>query len=201
MTFDDTHATTVIVDLDGPTAEYMEGLQRYLRSINHRSGFLPCPTDYNLHNPVDGWFESREEFLEHHGTAVSQGLYANLSVVPGAIGTLNALRDQGFTIAIVTHRLLTGQDDIEKASTIEFLEKNKIPHDSIEFTDDKGAVPGAFAVDDAPSMLHKLHDAGKHVMVWDTAYNQHVTIGQRVNTWSHVYQAISALNAARNSAA
>lgn len=86
-----------------------------------------------------------------------------LEPVPGAVETLNALREEGWVIIIVTARKAHIHRRLE-ADTREWLARHNIPHDAVLFSWDKAdalARTGAsiaFAVDDSPK--HALDLAG-----------------------------------------
>lgn len=174
------------LDLDGVVAGFKEG---YRWEVMEQTGLpahcFPEPTDFSFRK--SGWFEKDEEFTASFLTAVENGLYSKLPLIEGSKQALDSLADAGVEIVVVTQRWFPGMNlqQVED-ETGSWITQHELPVSDIHFLNDKSTVPGGadVFVDDAPHHITALHQAGCEVLVYDQLYNQQVTVGRRVGSWS-----------------
>lgn len=175
--------TVLGVDLDEVVFRYIEGL----RQVLHTSGVVPPsgePKSYNMSEA--GWFTSREEFCKAHGEAVEDGLYLKLDLIEGASEKLWDLSDSGYQITIITSRFVNpGQHQKVVSQTVEALEKSRIPYSNISFLDNKVLQFADAYIDDSPTNLQGLSEAGRLVIRKEMAYNLD-SPGIRATSWSEI---------------
>lgn len=132
----------------------------------------------------------------------SDGRFRELPPVEGAPEALRLLKHHGFTIVIVTARPQWQYKRLY-ADTLDWLEREQVPHDHILFGKDKvelvhehlsPAWPTAF-IDDHELNAKSLAKAGIKVMLFDRPHNQGVSIDsdfvRRVTTWTEIVQILT----------
>jgi len=191
------------LDLDGTTGDYAGTL---LRAMAKQAG-LTTPADIDAYLATKGepsdyemtsWFPTREAFVTTHTAAVDDGLYLNIPVFPGASEKLWALSDEGHDIHIVTSRFVGHRRNNRVVHhTAEWLDKNDIPYRSIHFVKDKFLLKCDVFVDDAPTNIEKLREAGFEVIIYDAPYNRDIP-GRRAHNWNEVYAHIKEIEALRS---
>lgn len=173
------------VDLDEVVFQYLEGL----RSALSLKGVVPPsgePTSYSMSEA--GWFPTHEAFCKAHGEAVEEGLYTKLELVPGAREALWKLSDAGYQLNIITSRFVNpGQHRLVVAQTVEALEASRIPYSNISFLSHKVLQHADAYIDDSPSNLTALSEAGRFVIKKTMAYNQS-SPGLPASSWSEVLE-------------
>lgn len=171
------------LDLDEVSVGYMSGLRTAAAAaLNVDPESLIEPFSYSLYE--SGWFESEDQFREIHGQAVEDGLYAKLEMLEGASEALWDLSNAGFHIHVITSRFVNhGQNARVLADTANSLDRLRIPYRDISFIKDKRRVLADIYIDDSPSNIKLLREAGRHVLTFDTLYNRSIT-GPRAYNWT-----------------
>lgn len=171
------------VDLDECVFKYIEGLREFMQV----GGVVPPsgePSSYNMAEA--GWFASREAFCKAHGEAVEEGLYTRLSLIEGARDTLWDLSDSGYQINIITSRFVNpGQHQKVVSQTVQALEENRIPYSNLSFLDNKVLQHADAYIDDSPSNVAALVEAGRFVIRKEMAYNVS-SPGVSATSWSEI---------------
>lgn len=183
------------VDLDGCVADYFTALRaEILVSYPNRRPHSP-PTTYDFSNDPSWGFETREDFLEVHNKAVVDGMFLRMAPIIGASDALWSLSDQGVHIRILTHRFHANQMHAKVVSdTVTWLDRCKIPYRSFCVAADKTSVDGNIYIEDSPSNIQALQNAGKQVIVFNQPYNQDAVInaqGWRAKEWIDVEAMVS----------
>lgn len=171
------------LDLDGVCADYTDGFRRFwARHRGIEPNELATPPSYSLVSA--GWgFNTTEDYLRHHRTAVNEGLYQNLPVITGAPEAAQAIAKAGAHIRIVTHRLIFGGSHEKIVSdTAKWLDQAQIPYMSLCFTGLKDSVGAHVYIDDSPSNVQALRAMNFETFVFSQPYNRQVT-GPRINDW------------------
>jgi 5'-nucleotidase len=175
---------TIGLDLDGVSAHYYRGISADIHQM------LGTPLDqmakipyYSLYK--SGWgFTSEEHFREIHGKAVDTGLYERLDPFEGVSEALWRLSDDGFEIHVITSRFVNhGQNAKVVAQTVAWLDEHNIPFRDISFTRDKRRIMADIYIDDSPSNIVSLREAGRHVLTFDAEYNRDID-GPRAANWA-----------------
>ena len=199
--FREVHGRSPVVgiDLDGTTADMVAGLRVRMsakRGVpDHESDeAFPQPDDYAMWLGENAWFESKADFLDHFGDAERSGLYRELPIYGGAALTLDDLVAHGCELIAVTARSAE-----HNADTQTWIESMALPlHSIINSGFTKHTVEGVDVfLDDAPSVVNGLIDAGRKVVVFDQDYNGEIPVGdlsQKVPSWgTPVLGAVAAL--------
>jgi 5'(3')-deoxyribonucleotidase len=174
---------SLAVDLDGITFDYTAGLRKFLKEEYGREG-LHDPQFYSY--VESGWFKDLEDFKKIHGEAVENGLYANMSLIPGSAQTLRELSENGYAIHILTSRFVNpGQHQKVVSDTSAALDKNNIPYYSISFLNDKTRFRADSYIDDSPFNITELEKINAHVLTFSQDYNKGVG-KERVSTWKEI---------------
>lgn len=183
----------LLLDLDGTT------LRNVGRDVIARIFNLPLPT-----SNANGWLSSG--ILEERGITTEmfwsawqeneEEIYGRATPLPGALETLQALKEGGAHIAVVTARRTSAE-----GVTLEWLHRHAVPYDAIRFNcDDKLGVAHSLglnmAIDD--DIAHVTNIAqGMPVLLMDTDGRHRETIlpdrVHRIHGWAEVPQAISRL--------
>ena len=182
------------VDLDGVCGDYTAGFRTIVaieRGVDPSS--LPEERSWDFHEwglDTLGGFEAlhRRAVLEHR-------LFRHMPVMAGAADALWRLSDAGVWIRIITHRLYVNWGHaIAVADTVAWLDEHGIPYRDICFLGNKPEVEADCYVDDSPSNLAALRQAGNDVIVYDAPYNRQ-TEGPRAHNWDDVEQLVAGLAA------
>jgi 5'-nucleotidase len=177
------------VDLDGVCADY-EGAFR--TSVAARleldaEGLAP----QTIMDAYSEWGLTFEQFEEAHRTAVTEDrIFRHMEPLPGVSEALWQLSDAGVWIRIITARLLfSGAHEVSAADTAYWLDANRIPYRDLCFISDKPNVGADLYVDDSPSNIVALREAGKTAIVFDQPYNRDLP-GPRAHDWNEVVTAV-----------
>lgn len=145
------------VDLDGPCANFVESLARYLRSRGRAATVESWQQHYCGYR---GWGLTDDEFLGWCHRAADDGeLFTNIDPEPGVVPALERLRDAGHTIHIVTARNF-GSVGASEAATMSWLARHRVPLHSLTFSSDKTVVPTDVFIEDNLGNYDALEGAG-----------------------------------------
>jgi 5'-nucleotidase len=173
------------VDLDGVCADY-EGAFRasVARQFARAPDSLPPQTVMDAYSQ---WGLSFEEFEEAHRRAVlDDNMFRHMAPLPGVSEALWELSDLGVWIRIITHRLIFNwAHETSAADTAAWLDQHKIPYRDLCFIGDKPNVGADLYIDDSPTNIISLRDAGKTAIVFDQPYNRDLP-GPRATSWADV---------------
>lgn len=172
------------VDLDEVVFHYIDFLREYLRSQGLQ---VPDeqPETWSLKDA--GWVPSIDDYFKYHGKAVDEGLYEKLKVIEGARENLWDLSNAGYQLNIITSRfVLPGQHQKVVSQTVKALDANRIPYSNLSFMNNKVLQYADAYIDDSPSNVKNLHDAGRFVICFDMRYNQNVESSARATNWKEV---------------
>lgn len=178
------------LDLDGVVFDYIKAVRQYFsKSLGVDPKSLKDPHKWSF--VESGWpIKDENHFVDLHCGAVAQGMFAQMETLPGASQTLWELSDAGVYIRVVTHRLIRGGMHAASAGdTVQGLERANIPYKDLTFVTYKPDVGADVYIDDAPHNIEQLRAAGKHAIVFDQPYNQHVS-APRARNWDEAYDLI-----------
>lgn len=170
------------LDLDEVSVGYTPGFRKAAsKALGVDPKSLPDPVSYSFYE--SGWVDSEDRFREIHGQAVEDGLYSTLEPLEGASEALWELSDLGFHIHVITSRFVNHRQNARVlADTAVSLDRLNIPYRDISFIKDKRRVLADVYLDDSPSNILSLREAGRNVITFDTLYNRHIP-GARVHNW------------------
>ncbi|GGI07435.1 5' nucleotidase, NT5C type [Egicoccus halophilus] len=173
------------VDLDGVCADY-EGAFRasVVRHFGREPDQLPPQTVMDAYSQ---WGLTFEQFEQAHRKAVLEDrMFRTMDALPGVSEALWRLSDAGVWIRIITHRLLFNwAHESTAADTAFWLDEHRIPYRDLCFIGDKPNVGADLYVDDSPSNVIALREAGKAAIVFDQPYNRDLP-GPRATSWDDV---------------
>ena len=174
------------LDLDGVCGDYLAAMRLV---ASDRAGVppeqLPDPKNWGL----EGWFGDHAGFLSAHREAVHERrIFRSLPVIAGAVDAIRSLAAQGHQVRIVSNRIL---DRVGRSlvigDTLEWLEQNGfVWHDIAFVTGDKSAVAADVNIDDSPSVIRAMVNAGRQVVVFEQPYNTQISHppSLRARTWA-----------------
>ena len=172
------------VDLDGVCGDYTKQFRNtvaYVKQCHPSALTLDVSWDYGEWGIAD-----RDEFLQLHGLAVTNGLFLGMEAMEGVSEALWHLSDNDVWNRIITHRLgLKGSHQLIAGDTLAWLEREDIPYRDLCFLGDKPQVDADVYVEDAPHNVENLKRQGKDVIIFDQPYNRHID-GFRAHNWSEV---------------
>jgi 5'-nucleotidase len=171
------------IDLDGVCANFVARF-RYFLYWHCAIPFaqMPEPVGWEL---ADEWQIEPEAFNRYMTDFIQSGQFAQVPLYPGTVEALQAIRDAGYEIRIIT---LRGDEpdeltrDTARRSTEIWLRRTGLAHDQLIFTGRKEAESFDVLLDDSPGVLRAVEGAGKHGVAMDRPYNQ-AWEGARVNGW------------------
>jgi len=158
-------------DLDGVGYSFVEALRRFARSLGLPVSDSP-PKNWDFF--IDEWGWTMTQFLEVFTTGIDAGvIFREGRPMYGFAAGMRALKAAGATIYIVTDRN-AGTPGVAPASTIAWLDANRIPYDGITFTGKKVVPCRGFDIfiDDGPHNVAALTDAGIRCVVQSASYNR-----------------------------
>lgn len=176
------------VDLDGCVATIFEGYrQSFARQLGVTADVFGPVTDYHLAcwGPhVRDW----SHYLALHDVAVSEGLFATVPPIPGAVDGLRELTAAGVYIRLITHR--TGPDMAQVVSdTAGWLRDHRVPYDGLCFEGWKSDIAADIYLDDAPYQISGYAAAGCEAIVYSHPYNRHLP-GRHARSWADVVDVV-----------
>lgn len=168
------------LDLDGCVYDFVDSFRRWLRRVSPIvNPSLPEPDRWNMH---ECWGMEFDEWMNHFRRGVKRGvIFGSGDPYPGALEALRRLRGAGHTLHIVTDRFLPGAQE----STVRWLERHAIPHDTLTFSADKTIVRCDAFIDDKPAHVRALEFAGVPAALMDQPWNQEADDLFRVQDWAH----------------
>lgn len=171
------------LDLDDTTFEYIKGIKSV---VEMERGTLPEVTTWDF----DSWGLTRDEYEGYHKKLVSSGAVALLKPLPYAVPVIQRLAKK-HRIRFITARFRPKFNHANMLRyTGECLDANEIPYNDICFVSPKSDVHADIYLDDSPTIIKELQDAGKNVVIFDQPYNRELP-GQRVKNWLEFEDIIS----------
>lgn len=158
------------IDLDGVCYDFAASLRRYLWGWHRfEESACPEPTRWEFY---EDWGLSLKDFLRMCHEGVDAGvIFTWGNPFPGVTEALSALRRAGHTLHVVTDRSF-GSNGRSEAATRSWLDRHRLPFDSITFTSDKTVVRADYFIDDKIENYDALHAAGVEVYLFDRPWNQ-----------------------------
>lgn len=176
---------TLLVDIDGVLADYVDGLRRFIESSYDVRLPDGDPMDYGFTD-----WPLPESWSTVHHAAVADGLYARLKPMGGAREAIRRLRGHGWRVVAATSRTepplfhTTGL-------TASWLDYALDRLDGLTFGV-KDLTDGDVLVDDDPRALDAWaarHPQGR-TLLYDHLYNRDDTTHGRVTGWDGVLKTL-----------
>lgn len=173
------------LDLDGVVYDFTESLRYYV--VTHKGLVREKLTDaqcWDFFTHQWGW--TLQEFLSHAAEGVDAGvIFKYGEPLPGSLEGIQALRDSGHTIHVVTDRKF---GNLSKHNTVEWLDQFNIQYESITFAADKTVLDLDVFIDDRDKNYWDLTEVGKRCLLFNQPWNSHVETEDRVNSWDEVVE-------------
>jgi 5'-nucleotidase len=179
------------VDLDGVCADYEAAFRTsVVRRYGLDAASLAPQTTMDAYSE---WGLSFEQFEAAHRAAVTEDrIFRHMDPLPGVSEALWRLSDAGVWIRIITARLLfNGTHESSAADTAYWLDAHDVPYRDLCFISDKPNVGADLYVDDSPTNIVALREAGKVAIVFDQPYNRALP-GPRAHDWDEVVALVEA---------
>jgi 5'(3')-deoxyribonucleotidase len=173
------------VDVDDVLADFQLGFKAVVAAdLGVSIDSLGEPADWDC---LSWGVRDRDHFEElNHRAVVEQHILRTLPPIPGAPAAIRHLHKQGVFIRIITHRLrIPNERALTMIDTAMWFESHDVPFDDFCFSGDKDQILADCYIDDAPHNIERFRDAGKHALIFDQAYNRHLS-GPRVKHWDEV---------------
>lgn len=158
------------IDLDGVCYDFGDSLRHYLWGWCRRDeATMPEPTRWEFY---EDWGLDLKQFLQACHAGVDAGvIFTWGDPFPGVREALSALHSAGHTLHVVTDRSFGSNGNAERA-TRAWLDRYKLPFDSLTFSSDKTIVRADYFIDDKLQNYDELHAAGVEVYLLDQPWNQ-----------------------------
>lgn len=191
--------TLVLLDCDGPLAEFVEGFLDVLEEETGERFGSRVVTEWEITDSP--FFRNLAEELGHDPKELSDavwrrvnriGFCSALRPVVGAKEGVERLRSLDVDVEVVTSPLLTSPTWMTER--VEWLRRHfGFRKDQIHLVAKKHRVPGDFLVDDKPSHVGSWMAATDdspfrgHGLLWHAPYNEDAEfVGTRVTSWGEV---------------
>lgn len=174
------------VDLDGVCADFYEQMRVVAAEWFERPlESLTREVSYGL---KEWGVRDEEEYRKLHRFAITQrNLFRNVPMIPGARRVLWQLSNENYRIRIITHRLYIEYfHELAVRQTIEWLDHNGIPYWDLCFMKAKDEVGADIYIEDSPSNVSRLRNAGHFTICFGNSTNVHIE-EPRVKNWDEVY--------------
>jgi 5'(3')-deoxyribonucleotidase len=158
---------TILCDLDGIVADLLTPwLSRYNADYGDNLTVTDI-TDWDIHNCVKS--ECGEKIYDYIN---EPGFYFNLKPLPGAIDTINSLRNDGHEVVFVTASASAPHTAEEK---LRWIEKHfGMSRRDVFIGHKKHLVKGDVFIDDSPKNLMKYREAWPDALICTIAYPHNV---------------------------
>lgn len=183
----------IAIDLDGVCYNFVDTLRAFVMEKTGRPA-----TDFPAANTwwffIEQWGMTMEEYIDW----ANQGLYENKifwrgEQIQDALWGVSELYRQGYYIKFITARG-GGKPEPTKVcekATYFWLESNGFPYDEVIVSYDKSSYSYDLLIDDSPSNYETCVKDGKHVLVFDQAWNRHLTDAPRAIGWREVIEYVN----------
>jgi FMN phosphatase YigB (HAD superfamily) len=176
------------IDLDGVCYDFTASLRHYL--IEHEDydphqlrsgGVSDHDTTWNFYK--DCWGMTTEEFLAVCERGVDAGVvFGHGEPFEGTVETLEEFRSDGHRLHIITNRSFGTRSH---HNTSEWLERHKVPFDSLVFSTHKTIIRPDVMVDDYPDNQRAFIEAGVPCFLYTRPWNVNANdYGSRVGSWA-----------------
>ena len=175
------------IDLDGCAYDFGASLRKFL--VEHEQFDPVLLGETKVWDFFLEWGLSLGEYLDYYAKGVDAGVVL-LDGPPhdGCKKYLERLREDGHKLNIVTYRTV-GKRAVQ--NTMEWLQREEIPYDSITFSKDKTIIDNHFFIEDNLDNYHALNRAGIHPYLMDRPWNENENVANRVNDWEDFYWRIN----------
>lgn len=180
------------VDLDGVCADFYARMREIAAEWFEKPiAELPTHVSFGLQEWGVG---DRAQYESLHRFAVTQReLFKTCPMIPGARKYLRMLSNEGYRIRVITHRLFIQYfHDRAVLQTMEWLDDHGIPFWDLCFMKDKDQVGADIYIEDSPSNIRQLREAGYLTICFANSTNREVA-EPRADSWERAYELVKEL--------
>lgn len=183
------------VDLDNCLYPFVSVFRQYVhQSTGRPMAELPDETCWDFYSVQ--WGFTTEEFLSMYEAAVDDGpLFFSGTPISGSLEALHHLRSLGHTLHIVTDRRI-GRRWAE--GTVSWLDKWKVPYDSLTFSADKTIVDVDVLIDDRPRNVQAARAVGIAAFLFDYGREDQVGDLHPVRSWAEFTEVVAEMQRNRD---
>lgn len=174
----------IAVDLDGVVYEWQRTYRYMMRE--YRGVELPPVEDFWFYWNAPDQFTTPEDRKWMWSEGVRRGLFRYGHMWKGARIGLEALRDAGYALSIVTHRPEQAVSDTLEWAALYLKDIPLYGFSILSNGEAKTDVPWDILVDDKPENIDDALDAGREGLLFDQPWNRNRETGCRVRGWSGV---------------
>lgn len=177
------------IDVDGVMYDFVDSWLNAPTTIEYMMDKgIPYPDDPAFHT-WDDWERmgfTLQGFLETCVRGVDDGVIFRYGApFDGVVDVIEALRDEGHAIHIITHRTF-GKKSVQ--NTMEWFNEYEIPFDTFTFAEDKTIVGVDLLLDDRDKNYEQSVKEGIPCVLMDRDWNQHVKFAPRVSDWYEFHE-------------
>lgn len=178
--FGEKPGTVVLVDQDGPLADFEQGFLDRWRERHPDEDAIPLEDrrTFYLRDQYPAHLRAWVDEIQH-----APGFYRNLPPTPDSLQAMREMLELGLEVRICTAPLSRYENCV--LEKYEWTERN-LGRDFTKrmiVTKDKTLVKGRFLIDDRPTITGVARPEWEHLL-FDCPYNRHVS-GKRSLTWSN----------------
>jgi 5'(3')-deoxyribonucleotidase len=156
-------------DLDGVLFDFGQSVREYMDSVGLEYGFEGEPPCWNF---FEYWHMTPAEFVQLCNDGADAGFIFRNNVRPNAVEAVQAVKDAGHEIIVITDRSFGTTPKVSEDATREWWAESGFPEfDEIHFSPDKTIVPTDIFVEDKISNFEALWDAGTPCYLVDRPWN------------------------------
>lgn len=159
-------------DLDGVLYDFGNSVRRYLDSIGRPYGFKDDHDEPHTWEFYEYWGMDREEFKQICNAGADAGYIFTGPARPNAAWAVQAVKDAGHTVVIITDRQFGRVPEISHDNTVHWLRSHKIPYDELYFSADKTSAPTDIFIEDKLENYDAITNAGTTCVLIDRPWNQ-----------------------------
>lgn len=180
----------IATDLDGVGYNFVDQFRLFVNQ--HTGKHIREMSPAKQWNFFEDWGFTGAEYNELVCEGLRQGfVFRKGKAIDGFRDAMEYIaKVRGDKIKVITARGFVGLEDIAYEATEKWLDENGIIYDEIILTGDKSEPEYDILIDDAP---HHIEDAimmGKGAILFDQAWNRHMTYPPRGKGWKGVLEYI-----------
>ena len=172
------------VDLDDVVCSYVPALLQFINTQHGTEYTVADVKQWNIHECIEREEQFVKAAMDHF---MYSGGFSNLQPIPGAIETINRLKNNGHQIYFITSRSSKATHD-----TYEWMDAHGLGIENIFFDRDKAWVAKRLGldmfVDDNLSNLDAISERGIETICFDHPWNR--TFGRRAHMRYHKWEDI-----------
>lgn len=177
------------LDLDGVTVDFDRGwVQQYNRQFSPGADLFAVRKYARWHafNQFAHFNDTREFW---QWAMDVPAFWFSMPPVDGAVGSIQFLQREGHEFVVITHRWPSAEGE-----TRAWLIAHGLQIEEQHYGVDKGSVDVDLWIDDGPHVLTELHEAGKHAVKFERAYNLRHPATASVRDWSEFVAYLDSLS-------